>query len=439
MYNSKKEAADDVCRDKEKEEKKMTIVEFYDKTAVENIISTLLCKPDKVIFIGDAGKKMEKSLNAYRRIAQNRNINVDFDCRSVDRNNLNSIVDALSKLIEENGECVFDLLGGEELYLVALGMIYERYKDKVKLQKFNVSSGTLFNYEDCCNSRQKTDLSLTVDEAIELYGGRIIYKDDAAAIGSAYTYEWNFRDRDFVADIEAMWKINLENIQGWNMQMTCLNKLMNEYAEPDSLSLYVEIEKAKEEFGTDFFFQHHILHKLFTKGMLTSYRNTDEAFSLTFKNEAIKKCLTKAGQVLELYFMLNAMDTTDKKGRWIYNDFKTGVCIDWDRDQVKEGVDVVNEIDAILMKGLVPVFVSCKNGKVAQDEAYKLSAISDFFGGKYAQKVLVVSDIAITDDDKAAYIKARCDDMGIQYIFETANLSEKELKERIATLWIKQN
>ena len=40
----------------------MTIVEFFDKTAIENIAGTLLCKPEKVIFVGDKRKQMENKV-----------------------------------------------------------------------------------------------------------------------------------------------------------------------------------------------------------------------------------------------------------------------------------------------------------------------------------------------------------------------------------------
>ncbi len=40
----------------------MTIIEFYDKNAIENIAGALLCAPERVIFVGDKHKKMEKSM-----------------------------------------------------------------------------------------------------------------------------------------------------------------------------------------------------------------------------------------------------------------------------------------------------------------------------------------------------------------------------------------
>ena len=41
-----------------------------------------------------------------------------------------------------------------------------------------------------------------------------------------------------------------------------------------------------------------------------------------------------------------------------------------------------NEIDVMLMRGVVPVFVSCKNGAVKMDELYKLDTVAQRFGGR---------------------------------------------------------
>ena len=50
----------------------MTIVEFFDKTAIENIAGTMLCKPEKVIFVVDKRKQMEKGISVYSEVIRKR-------------------------------------------------------------------------------------------------------------------------------------------------------------------------------------------------------------------------------------------------------------------------------------------------------------------------------------------------------------------------------
>ena len=41
----------------------MTVIEFFDKNAIENMLSALLCQPDKVVYIGSSKKQMANPLS----------------------------------------------------------------------------------------------------------------------------------------------------------------------------------------------------------------------------------------------------------------------------------------------------------------------------------------------------------------------------------------
>ena len=85
----------------------MTIVEFFDKSPIENIASALLCgstdesSPMHVIFVGESKKKMEKAIALYREVTERRNLCVKFTCKPVNRNSLASIVDVLAEIAED--------------------------------------------------------------------------------------------------------------------------------------------------------------------------------------------------------------------------------------------------------------------------------------------------------------------------------------------------
>ena len=83
------------------------------------------------------------------------------------------------------------------------------------------------------------------------------------------------------------------------------------------------------------------------------------------------------------------------------------------------------------MKGLVAFFISCKNGSVGDDELYKLNTVAERFGGKYAKKVLVSTEIDALGRT-SEYIRARMKDMNIRSIDNVDEMPddafEKELK-----------
>ncbi len=412
----------------------MTIIEFFDwESPVENMISTLLCAPDKVVFLGDGKKKIDRISENYKRIARNRGINVEFTSKSINKNNLMSIVSAIEEVVEENDDCIIDLSGGDDLSLVAVGIVYCDNADRIKLHRFNISNSTMTDCDSdgiLCNS---APLELTVEETVAVNGGRIIYSDEKP-IG---TYCWDFND-DFIDDVYVMWSLCKKNPSLWNFQLSILDKLLTFYLEPDSLSVYINFNDAKEVLnnrGEKCEFKTEIYKKLFELGVINDLKINHESMSFTFKNEQVKKCLTKAGQILELVIAIRAYELTDDEGKPVYSDVMTGVYIDWDSEiHGNDSAYVGNEIDVVLMKGLVPVFISCKNGMVKTDELYKLSVVAEKFGGKYVRKVLAVTELEKMGENEA-YIRARSDAMGIRIFENIDDISEEKFMHELKKLW----
>ena len=87
-----------------------------------------------------------------------------------------------------------------------------------------------------------------------------------------------------------------------------------------------------------------------------------------------------------------------------------------------------------MMHGVIPVFVSCKNGYVSPDELYKLEVVAEQFGSSYAKKVLIAPALD-SYGDHGAYIENRAEDMGIQVI---KSLPWDDMEERnriVSQLW----
>ena len=66
----------------------------------------------------------------YEKFAQKRELKAEICYRGINKNNLPDIVEVLSEIVEQEDECFFDLTGGEDLVLVAMGIVFERYKHK---------------------------------------------------------------------------------------------------------------------------------------------------------------------------------------------------------------------------------------------------------------------------------------------------------------------
>ncbi len=402
----------------------MTIIEFFDReSAIENIAGSILYSPEKVVFIGSNSKQMKRSTENYKAVLDARGINVDFSYKATDRNNLGAITDTIEAVVEENGECGIDLSGGDELFLVAVGRILEKYKDRIKIHRLNIRNNSMTD----CNSDgilcRSLPVSLGVDENIRIYGGRVIYENEKPDA----TCNWNL-DSDFISDIRAMWKVCKKDVGAWNAQTNVIAKLCNNSSDDYGLCVSAKTD--------GLFASKDIFNSLAEEGVITNLKISDR-ISFEFKNSRVKKCLTKAGQLLELIITATAHEAVNENGNKIYNGVSCGVYIDWDGVIGKDSrVEVKNEIDVILMKGITPVFVSCKNGAVDTDELYKLSVVAERFGGKYVRKILVATQLD-SMGYRAEYIRARAKDMDIKIVEDVDSMNEKELDNAVSKLWMR--
>lgn len=77
----------------------MTVIEFFDRTPVENIISCLSMRPNKVILAGGSSDMSEHG-RILKRVAAAHGLDIEISCVPVDRNNLTNAVSGLCGIIE---------------------------------------------------------------------------------------------------------------------------------------------------------------------------------------------------------------------------------------------------------------------------------------------------------------------------------------------------
>ncbi len=408
----------------------MTVVEFFDKCTIENILSALVCQPEQVVFLGEDAGSMNRGLAAYRQILKRRGSTTQLSCKRVSGNDLPGILAILEKIVREEGGCIFNLNGGGELYLVAGGMIAQKYPEQVKLQRFHLESGTIHERDTDGWTRRTAALEVTAEENALLYGGRLVYDGERAGA----TYPWEFT-ADFCRDIRKLWKVCSRNPKGWNLHLSILDKLDSMYP-LENQWLIVPMEEARTQIKKrdarekDFF---RLLEELAEEDLLLGYSQDKEVFSFCYKDHQVRRCLTKAGQILELMIAAEAM-IAQMDGQPVYHDVATGVYLDWDGRLAEYGADTSNEVDVLLMKGAIPVFISCKNGRVETEELYKLNTVARRFGGKYAKQVLVASELDKMGV-KAHHLRRRAKDMGIRILEDVDRMTPYELQKEIAALW----
>ena len=409
----------------------MTYVEFFSPSVTENICACLARTPDRVILVGDKRKQLQSHANRYQELFAQRGSKIEFQWRSVNKNDMQSIINALSELVETYDDCVFDLTGGEDLYLVVMGIVSERYSAReIRMQRFNLHNGTVIDCDLDGKVLQEMELpQLSIDENIRFYGGEVLY-------GGETTYQWDMT-QEFMEDIAVMWDICCTGVRRWNALIAVFAAAERIDASRDTpLKITVQkelLEKSLWYADDDYVMESGIAQMLQMTGMLTRCQCDETTLTLEFKNQQIKRVLTKAGTILELAVYLAGLLAQDDDGP-TYNDVMTGVSISWDGEKPDETVDIRNEIDVLMMRGTVPVFVSCKNGTVEIEELYKLSTVANQFGGSYGKKVLVATALD-TMGIREEYVRARAEDMDIRILDDVHTKKFSELIKTVKTLW----
>lgn len=361
-------------------------IEFFDQEPIENLITCLNFKMDKVIYLGYADV-MTKEAKELTRINLLDICSVrDVDFVEVSKKNLKKILEAFERILRnekrQGNRCFFDLTGGEDLILAAMGKFSDSYK--LSMHCFNISENEInvlnhWETEGITECVERQHIKLTLDDFIQLHGGKIKYNYQKIT-------EQDLNNMEFISDVKKLWEIARENPRRWN----CLSMLLSQAEYPEEYDICKAVLSTAKVRAEADRLNNFITYREFCDYLkqlqeleLLHYKKKDQYdFSVYFKSNAVRECLVDAGKILELHTYYEYKESN------IYDDCRIGVHIEW--DAFFDDADcVVNEVDVLLLKGNIPFFISCKNGRVDQMALYELDTVAARFGGKYAKKQLV--------------------------------------------------
>lgn len=380
-------------------------IEFFDSEPLENLITCLNYKMDKVIFFGHSDTMTDSRVRDTRRALKNICNITDVEFITVSQKSLYKVLELLEKEItaemKGGNKCFFDLSGGEDLVLVAMGMLATQYK--VPLHKFALPENELYlltkwdKVPRIDEVVERRELKLTLDDIIGLHGGVINYRQQKDV-------KSNLDDKAFRESVRIMWEIANDSQKKWN-GLSSVFKECTKY-EDENLRVRASVKVMKQVLKRipDIISVKELanyLNRLGDQGILEKVSMDEEIIKFSYSTPMIRECLLDAGCLLELHTYYTRVES----GR--YSDCRVGVHIDWDGEINGWEIDVENEIDVMLLEGVVPVFISCKNGRVNQMSLYELDAVANRFGGKYVRK-----ELAATQEITPGYLK-RAEEMSI--------------------------
>ncbi len=382
----------------------MTIVELFSGEMSDNLLSALCLRPEKVIFLGTQSLMTDGRVAALRAFFKGRpGAPVLRFLRVKDRDYAGAL-NAVRDVLREDPEACFEMTGGSDLTLAALGAAAAEkkltlFELEVRRQRLRLLQGA--------SPALKPGLirplrGITVSESIRLRGGSLAE--------SSYTLSGALPP-ELETDVADLWQVYRASPETWTRQCSLLANLTAKSGGRLTVSGTMP-EKCERS---------HI-QALEKQGLISGYREEGNTVTLTFRNAHVKRTLTRAGDLLELWVFLAAKESG-------FTDAVMGAKIDWN------GADrggTSNEIDGLLMYGAVPLYVSCKLGAVPKEALYEVDTVASRFGGEYAVKALVCSRLGGPDATRET-LRQRAGDMGILLIEDVDRLSRAELAARLRT------
>ncbi len=393
------------------------LIELFDTEQIYNYLATLVFKPQKVYFVGDSEIMGDNCRKKTEKLAHISGINTKFLYRYANPDNFSLLRNKISEIINDEkklgNECVIDVTGGRDLALVAAGYLMSlgteiiRYDRKIK--SFRVLSK---------DEIYPADLNLSCESLITVAGGTIYSNTHSL---SSSKKEWEL--------IKRIIRIYFDKRNVWTKFVKYLQKISKKDGEKVGDSLWIEAPSVLNVDGKTFFADMEILNKLEKAGAITHFEHSPQKLKFKYASAETANLLVNEGVWLELivYLIVKSLDA--------FTDSDTGVKFIWDiPDSGNSLSDLLsdntprNEVDVMAVRGIKPVFISCKTRVPINEDLNELYAIREHFGGEFACAVLATTKYV--GRETPIYERARA--MGIEIIDERdfeCNAAANKLKK----------
>lgn len=400
----------------------MTLIECFTEAHIDNMAACLRLQPEAMILVGPA-KKMDYAVPCYRKLLAQRGQTTKIVTRDVNGKDFGDICAVLEELIRREAEYVIDLTGGGEMVIMAVGAVYQsldsQQRQHVQVQKYDHRQEAFL---DCLHDNRVIpgpQVELSVEELILLHGGMILpdsYQPPRKSESS---------------DVTSLWKFTSANPRDWNQKVNQFSTFekyaqpgTHVYLKPGELEEPISDCQRKEEAFRE------LLSELDSCGVLND-RSRPGILDYTYPSELLRYCTNKAGNTLEVKTLLEGRAALNHNIP-LFQDGRMSVSIDWDGviKDFENHPETRNEIDVVLMHGLTPLFISCKNGDIGEEELYKLHTVATRFGGPHVRKMLIATKLSQYKAPKSRdSLMQRAEDMDILLITDASKLSGKGWQE----------
>ena len=383
-----------------------TLIELYDETPIENVLSVDAFRPERVIYLcppevaQDRLKQRKlREYFAFRGLASEA-VFLDTSLYHADK-----VERQIRRVLEEYPDCAIDIAGGSDAALFAAGFVC--HETGIPVFTHSRRKHCFFNIN---NAPFADHLPFSVRYSAEdfffMAGGSV----KEGRVSNRLLESYLDRIDAFFMKYRRRWK----HFRTWMQKASPSDKSGN-----TSLAVSCDYE-VKGERGSRIPADEDLLKAVEKLGLISDLKlERGKGVSFRFADEQIRFWLRDQGSVLEIYTWKACRDAEK------FHDVRCSTIVEWDSTENRDKVS--NEIDVMAVKDTIPVFISCKTCSVDTVAINELAILRDRYGGS-AAKAFIIS----TENCRAITFR-RAHALNIEVI--TLNdLRFSPLKDQIRTL-----
>ena len=381
-----------------------TLIELYDERPIENVLGTEVFRPEETVFIcppevaGD--REMRRSLEAYF---------AHRGCPARVTFVQSSLLDAvkvektLRRLLDRHEDCAIDIAGGTDAALFAAGAC----SGNTPVYTYSRKQNTFFEIKNAPFARGLScPVRLDAASCFLMAGGELQQ-------GRADNRELKNR----LPQIEKLFGVYSAYRRIWNRQVSYFQRISSA-ADPDCAARGHRTEKADHGQVTA---DEALLRALSEAELIHDLALDEETVAFRFADPQVRFWLRDMGSALELRVYQACVEAH------CFDDVVLSAVVNWRAGEKRDAV--TNEIDVMAVRGIQPIFISCKTCEIKTEALNELAILRDRFGGKGSRAVIVTSAPGARS---RAVMRQRAAELGIEVI-EWNDLALDRLIARLKT------
>ncbi len=342
-----------------------TLIELYDERPLDNVLATEVFRPKETVFICPPEVAQDRALqSSLRQYFKLRGCLPKLTFVPVSLLDAVKVEKQLQKTLETHEDCAIDISGGTDAALFAAGAV----SGGVPVITYSRSKNAFFEIK---NAPFADDLPCTVRldarACLMMAGGELMQgREDNSLL------------RGRLEDIDRLFCVYRTYRRVWNDQIAYIQRI----SRADALD--AEGPRKATANNRAVAAEEGLFRALADQGLIDRLHMDGERIAFRFPDETVRFWLRDMGSVLELQVFRACLEAD------CFDDVILSAVVDW-RSADPAGQAVTNEIDVMCVRGVTPLFISCKTCEIRTEALNELAILRDRFGGKASRAAIVTA------------------------------------------------